>query len=171
MLTSCGGLNSGQSGSENGNNGFTDGPESGGQEEDPPPQPKQIQWSDGNYYSYDLTETIMKKDSLGNETEITVYKSNPPDERSIVCSPKSCKWCGKEVNATNYTIEEYPNINWVRGQPDFSSIFGMFTMMFEGKKYYDLDNNRIRTEWRTKCNYPGPDDFCSLKCENDYKYR
>ena len=32
-------------------------------------------------------------------------------------------------------------------------------------------NNRIRTEWRINCNYPGPDEFCSLKCENEYDYR
>ena len=35
----------------------------------------------------------------------------------------------------------------------------------------DMDNNKIRTEWRINCNYPGPDGFCSLKCENEYKYR
>ena len=47
----------------------------------------------------------------------------------------------------------------------------MFSIIFEGKTYYDFENNRIRTEWRINCNYPGPDEFCSLKCENEYDYR
>jgi hypothetical protein len=135
------------------------------------PPPKQLEWANGNIYSYDFTETITKKDSLGIETFITVYKNNPPNEFDIICEKKVCKWCGKEVYAENYSIEEYPNINWVRGQPDLSSIFGMFSVIFEGKTYYDFDNNRIRTEWRINCNYPGPDEFCSLKCENEYDYR
>lgn len=67
-------------------------------------------------------------------------------------------------------IEEYPNINWVRGQPDLNSIFGMFSIIFEGKTYYDFENSRIRTEWRINCNYSGPDEFCSLKSENEYDY-
>lgn len=107
---------------------------------------------------------------MGNETLITVYKNNPPKENDIICETKVCKWCGKEVYAEDYKIEEYPNINWVRGKADLGSIFGMFSIMFEGKTYYDIDNNRIRTEWRVNCNYPGPDGFCSLKCENEYKY-
>ena len=55
--------------------------------------------------------------------------------------------------------------------PDFSCIFGLFTSFFDGTHFYDMDNNKIRTEWRINCNYPGPDGFCSLKCENEYKYR
>ena len=140
-------------------------------ENEAPPPPKQIEWSNGNIYSYDFTETITKIDSLGNETLITVYKNNPPNENDIICETKVCKWCSKEVNAENYEIEEYPNINWVRGRPDLASIFGMLSLMFEVKTYYDFDNNRIRTEWKVNCNYPGPNGFCSLKCENEYKYR
>lgn len=138
---------------------------------EPPPSPptKDLEWSDGNYYSYDYTENINTTDSLGNEIEITIYKQNPPSE--IYCNSKVCKWCSKEVYADNYEIVEYPNINWIRGEPDLSSIFSMFTLIFDGKKFYDLDNNRIRTEWRVNCNYNGPDGFCSLKCENEYRYR
>ena len=33
---------------------------------------KQIEWSNGNIYSYDYTETISTKDSIGNETLIIV---------------------------------------------------------------------------------------------------
>ena len=140
-------------------------------ETEEPPPPKQLEWANGNIYSYDFTETIIKKDSLGIETVITVYKNNPPNEYDIICEKKVCKWCGKEVYAESYSIEEYPNINWVRGQPDLNSIFGMVSIIFEGKTYYDFENNRIRTEWRINCNYPGPDEFCSLKCENEYDYR
>jgi hypothetical protein len=31
-----------------------------------PPPPKQLEWANGNIYSYDFTETIIKKDSLGS---------------------------------------------------------------------------------------------------------
>lgn len=134
-------------------------------------QLKQIEWIDGNTYSYDYTETVTTKDSLGNEKEITIYKSRKPHESDIICDTKICKWCSKELYAENYKIEEYPNINWLRGTPDFSSIFGMFGSLFDGTHYYDLDNNKVRTEWKIKCNYRGPDGFCSLKCQNEYKYR
>jgi len=132
---------------------------------------KQIEWSNGNIYSYDYTETISTKDSIGNETLITVYKVNAPNVNNVICDTKVCKWCSNEVDAEDYVIEEYPNINWVRGQPDLQSIFGIFTLIIDGNKYYDLDNNRIRTEWRVNCSYPGPGEFCSLKCENEFKYR
>ncbi len=132
--------------------------------------PKQISWANGNIYSYDFVETIFKVDSLGNKTAITVYKSNPPGDREIVCDTKVCEWCSKEVQAKTYEIEEYPNIDWLRGEPSIASIVGALSMVFEGKKYYDLDHNRIRTEWRVNCSYPGPDGFCSRKCENEYKY-
>jgi hypothetical protein len=153
-----------------GNNDLFDIVHSEENEDINPPQ-KQIEWSNGNFYSYDYIETISKIDSSGNEFQIIVYKQNPPNENNIICEKKVCNWCGKEVSAENYEIQEYPNINWLRGQPDLTSIFGMFAAMFEGKEYYDLDNNRIRTEWRIDCSYPGPNGFCSLKCENDYQYR
>ena len=132
---------------------------------------KQIEWKDGKTYSYNYTETITTKDSLGNEKEITVYKREKPKESDIICDKKICKWCSKEMYAENYEIEEYPNINCLKGAPDFSCIFGLFTSFFDGTHFYDMDNNKIRTEWRINCNYPGPDGFCSLKCENEYKYR
>ena len=136
------------------------------------PEPSQnIDWKDGNVYSYDYTESIVKTDSLGNDQTITVYKRNKPSENSIVCEPKICKWCSNTSYAVNYTIEEYPNINWLRGQPDLSSVLGMFSSMLDGNKYYDFDNNMVRTEWRTNCEYNGPDGFCSERCKSEYSYR
>jgi hypothetical protein len=90
-------------------------------------------------------------------------QNNPLNKYDIICEKKVCKCYGKEVYAESYSIEEYPNINWVRGQPDLNSIFGMFSIIFEGKTYYDFENDRIRTEWRKNCNYCGPAEFCSLK--------
>jgi len=132
---------------------------------------KQIDWKDGNSYSYDYTETITKTDSLGNEEEITVYKQNKPSDADVYCKPKICKWCGKESTAYNYKIEEYPNINWLRGEPDLGSIIGMLGSIFDGIHYYDLENKKIRTEWNVKCDYYGPDEFCSNKCEYEYRNR
>jgi hypothetical protein len=139
-------------------------------EETPVPNPKsEIEWQDGSTYSYDYTETITQTDSLGNMHEITVYKQNKPTDAEIYCSPKFCKWCGKESTSHSYTIEEYPNINWLRGQIDFGSIIGIIGNLFDGTHYYDLDNNKVRTEWKINCEYYGPDNFCSNKCEYDYK--
>ena len=136
------------------------------------PEPlKQIEWKDGKIYSYNYTEIITTKDSSGNEIEITVYKSDKPKESDIICDKKICKWCSKEMYADNYEIEEYPNIKCLTAAPDFSCIIGLFTSIFDGTHFYDIDNNKVRTEWRINCNYPGPDGFCSLKCENEYKYR
>ncbi len=60
----------------------------------PEPEPlKQIEWKDGKTYSYNYTETITTKDSLGNEKEITVYKREKPKESDIICDKKICKWC------------------------------------------------------------------------------
>ena len=136
------------------------------------PEPSEtIDWKDGNSYSYDYTEAITKTDSLGNEQIITVYKRNKPSDGDIVCEPKICKWCSNTTYAKNYSIKEYPNINWLRGQPDLSSIMGMLTSVIDGNSYYDLDNNRVRTEWITNCEYNGPDGFCSEKCKSEYNYR
>lgn len=104
-----------------------------------------IDWKDGNTYSYDYTEAITKVDSLGNGQTITVYKRNKPSEGDVACEPKICKWCSKTTFASNYSIEEYPNINWLRGQPDLASILGILTSIIDGNSYYDLDNNMIRT--------------------------
>jgi hypothetical protein len=134
---------------------------------------KQIEWCNGNIYSYDYTETITNVDSLGNEYYITVYKNNPPSENEIVCEPLNCKWCNDIIYSTNYSIEEYPDINWIRGHNNIESFFGMLAYGMMGvirdRTYYDIENKRIRTEWRTECNYPGPNGFCSLKCKNEYK--
>ena len=136
------------------------------------PEPsKTIDWKDGDTYSYDYTEEISKIDSLGNEEIITVYKRNKPSDESIICEPKICKWCSKSTYATNFSIEEYPNINWLRGEPDLNSIFGMLGSVLDGNTYYDLDNQKVRTEWRTNCEYNGPDGFCSEKCKSEYSYR
>jgi hypothetical protein len=135
----------------------------------------EIEWRDGNSYSYDYTETISKVDSLGNEQIITVYKRNKPSEDNIVCELKVCKWCSQSVAATSYSINEYPNLNWLRGEPDFTSIFsmliGMIGNMYNGNAYFDLENNKVRTEWVTNCDYTGPDGFCSLKCQSEYHNR
>ena len=131
----------------------------------------QIDWKDGNTYSYAYTEEIQKTDSMGNPYTITVYKSNKPDDSEVTCDTKVCKWCGKEQYARSFVIEEYPNINWLRGEADLLSVFSMMYLIFDNQKYMDLDNNKVRTEWRVNCDYSGPDGFCSLKCENEYKYR
>jgi hypothetical protein len=46
--------------------------------------------------------------------------------------------------------------------------YGMMGVIRD-RTYNDIENKRIRTEWRTECNYPGPNGFCSLKCKNEYK--
>ncbi len=132
---------------------------------------KEIEWKNGNVYSYDYTESVNLTDSIGNVREITIYKQNRPSERDVVCEPKICKWCNTSIYASNYSINEYPNLNWLRGNADMSSIFSMLGMLLNGTSYLDLENNKIRTEWVTNCNYPGPDGFCSLKCESEYRNR
>lgn len=139
--------------------------------EEMPELSETIDWKDGNTYSYNYTEEIIKTDSLGNEQVITVYKRNQPSDGEINCEPKVCKWCSNTTYANNYSIEEYPNINWLRGQPDLASIFGILSSMIDGNSYYDLENNRVRTEWRTNCEYVGPNGFCSEKCKSEYNYR
>lgn len=133
---------------------------------------KDVEWKDGNIYSYDYTETVNLKDSLGNDRIITIYKRNRPDENNIVCEPKVCKWCSNEFYSTNYTIKEYPNFDYLNGE-NLTSIYGMVGLLLTGEHihYIDLDNNMLRSEWNIECNYPGPDGFCSLRCENEYRYR
>jgi hypothetical protein len=41
-------------------------------------------------------------------------------------------------------------------------------LTYAGTSYLDFQNNKLRTEWKVDCEYPGPVGFCSLKCENDY---
>lgn len=136
------------------------------------PEPsKEIEWKDGNTYSYDYTETISRTDSLGNEQIITVYKRNRPEGDSGSCDSKICKWCSNTSYASNYSIEEYPNINWLRGEPDLNSFFGILGSLIDGNSYYDLDNNKVRTEWKANYEYIGPNGFCSEKCNSEYNNR
>ncbi len=149
---------------------------------------KNIEWADGNVYTYTETETLSLKDSVGNERIITVYKTPAPAESIINCNIKRCKWCGREENARGITVREYPNLDALRGSATYSDLLelasvilmnsneGMsFLSMMMGNKsinaYFDLENNKIRTEWKTECHYNGPSDFCSLKCENEYNNR
>ena len=130
---------------------------------------KSVEWADGNIYTYDYTEQIETKDSLGNIKVFTIYKRNKPS--NIDCETKECRWCGKGLYAENYSIEEYPDINGLRGKGSLMSLFSLFMSLFNYQVYYDLDNNRIRTEWRVNCDYSGPNGFCSLKCQSEYNNR
>lgn len=142
-----------------------------------PEKPKQIEWSDGNTYSYEYTESIDTKDSTGNPITLTVYKQHKPDENEVNCELKTCKWCGRQVQAESYSIVEYPNINGFRDHTDAGSVFDVILNAAFGflntdyLNHFDLENRRIRTEWRLECNYPGPQGFCSLKCKSEYQYR
>jgi hypothetical protein len=133
---------------------------------------KDVEWKDGNIYSYDYTETVNLTDSLGNNRVITIYKRYRPNEENIICEPKICKWCSKEVYSLDYSINEYPNFDYLSGK-NITSVYGMVGLLLTGEHihYIDLDNNMMRTEWNIECNYPGPDGFCSLKCESEYRYR
>lgn len=137
-----------------------------------------IDWSDGNSYYYDYTEEITMVDSLQNEQFITVYRMNQPSEASIECVPKVCTWCSTTSYAINYTLEEFPNIDMFRvkeaanGDIDILSYMSSAFQVYGGGalmlSYYDLDNNRIRTEWKINCEYEGPDGFCSERCKYEY---
>jgi hypothetical protein len=142
---------------------------------------KQVEWRDGKTYSYDYTEIITIIDSLGNQREITVYKGEKPKESDIICDKEICKWCSKEVYAENYEITEHPDMEWKKKLIDYCGndsrakitvLFALTLFNYDGYvHYYDMHNNKIRTEWSINCNYPGPDGFCSLKCENEYNNR
>ena len=136
---------------------------------EPEPEPsKEIEWSDGNIYPYDYTEEMVIKDTLGNDRVITVYRRYKPTESDIECEPKTCKWCSKEVYSSNIKIEEFPNSLFNGGMASF---FGEMLLSLTGTTYIDLDNNRVRCEWKVECDYPGPDGFCSEKCKSEYEYR
>jgi hypothetical protein len=45
-----------------------------------------------------------------------------------------------------------------------------FDTMGGRNSYIDVENSKIRSERRISCNY-GINGFCSLKCENEYRYR
>ncbi len=140
---------------------------------------KQVDWIDGNTYSYDEIETISTVDSNGKETKFTIYKMSKPNESDIHCETKICKWCSQDVIATSFKIEEVPNINWLRGTKEEAAeilldnmiggiLFGHSSAQLKNTTYYDWENNKIRTEWKIDCSYPGPDGFCSYKCEKEY---
>lgn len=130
-----------------------------------------IDWSDGNSYSYDYIETLNLKDSLDNDRVISIYKTNKPSDNDILCEPKICKWCNNSTDASNYTIEEFPDLNWTSGDLSSISYLDLVGLTYAGTSYLDFQNNRLRTEWKVDCEYPGPVGFCSLKCENEYRYR
>ncbi len=131
---------------------------------------KEIEWSDGNTYTYDYTEEIETKDSLGNVAEVfTIYKRNKPV--NVNCETKECRWCRKEIYAENYSIEEFPEVNALRGKGNYGALFSLFASMVSSPSYFDIDNKKIRTEWRVNCDYGGPDDFCSMKCQSEYNRR
>lgn len=140
-----------------------------------PPPSKEIEWADGNTYTYDYTEQIKWEDSTGTRN-VTVYIKNKPT--NVDCEIKQCKWCSIEIQAQGYTIDEYPNLDVQREKSSnreaSKSLVSLIQMMFNfdsPKKYFDLDNNRIRTEWTVNCDYGGPDGFCSLKCKSEYNNR
>ena len=139
------------------------------------PQSKEIEWADGNTYTYDYTEQIKWEDSTGTRN-VTVYIKNKPT--NVDCEIKQCKWCSIEIQAQGYTIDEYPNLDVQReksnikeGFESLSSILQMLLSFDNPKKYFDLENNRIRTEWRVNCDYGGPEGFCSMKCQSEYNRR
>ncbi len=140
-------------------------------EEQYSPSPsKEIEWADGNTYTYDYTEEIETKDSLGNIGKVfTIYKRNKPVD--VNCETKECRWCRKEMYAENYSIEEFPDVDVLRGRGSYSSQNSFYLSVFTEPAHFDIDNKRIRTEWRVNCNYGGPDDFCSMKCQSEYRYR
>ena len=136
----------------------------------PPQQSKEIEWADGNTYTYDYTEEIETKDSLGNIGKVfTIYKRNKPVD--VNCETKECRWCRKEIYAENYSIEEFPDLSALRGNGNYGSMYSFFMSMFSSTSYIDIDNKRIRTEWKVNCDYGGPDDFCSMKCQSEYNRR
>lgn len=129
-----------------------------------------VEWSDGNIYSYDYIDEISEIDSLGNEKIITVYRRNKPSESEVSCEIKTCEWCGQSIYASNFTIKEYPDVRFLKGEGNYISLLdNFFTILFNSKKYYDMENNRIRTEWEVNCEYPGPEGYCSRKCSYESK--
>jgi hypothetical protein len=70
--------------------------------------------------------------------------------------------------AENYTITEYPDIDVLRGKGSYDSQIDFYISLFKDRAHFDVDNKKIRTEWRVNCDYGGPDGFCSLKCQSEY---
>jgi hypothetical protein len=136
----------------------------------PPSPSKEIEWADGNTYTYDYTEEIETKDSLGNVGKVfTIYKRNKPVD--VNCETKECRWCRKEMYAESYSIEEFPDVDVLRGRGSYSSQNSFYLSVFTEPAHFDINNKRIRTEWKVNCDYGGPDDFCSMKCQSEYNNR
>ena len=148
-------------------NSFPDPDESGPEYGD-----KVVEWPDGNTYTYDYTEQIEWKDSTGTR-DVTVYMRNKPT--NVQCNIANCEWCGEEMSSQGYTIDEFPNLDVYRGKGNMmNAINSILQVAINGlrhKSYFDLDNNRIRTEWTVNCDYGGPDGFCSMKCQSEYNNR
>jgi len=132
---------------------------------------KYVDWANGNSYSYDYTESIETTDSLGNSIIYTVYKRNRPNESSINCDMKACRWCSKSIPASDYTLYEHPDISFLREGGNPLSLLSIVLDLLNFKTYIDFENHKVRTEWKLSCNYPGPNGFCSLKCESEYNNR
>jgi hypothetical protein len=144
----------------------------------PPPIPEyEITWKNGNTYTYNTKEDYQITDKNGNTTIVSLYRRNQPSLDEANCGVKTCTYCGKKVERTNITLTEFPEVGWVTGEQSLESIMGMFGLVLGsafGDSHYDMDdksNWKIRTEWRFECDYPGPEGFCSLKCQDDYKFR
>jgi hypothetical protein len=140
---------------------------------EPAPPSKDIEWADGYTYTYDYTEQIELKDSTGTKT-VTVYIKNKPT--NFDCVTRNCKWCRIEMPPQGYTFEEYPNLDVWRGKESglsngFFSSIQLALSIATDKQYWDLKNDRIRTEWTVDCDYGGPKGFCSLKCKSEYNNR
>lgn len=130
---------------------------------------KQVEWSNGSVYTYDYTEEYSESDDQGNEKLYTVYKTYRPQDEDVTCDSKECKWCGKEIMAKSFTIDEYPDVY------DYVGLL-LIDAMGGRNSYIDVENSKIRKEWRISCDYGisdyrHNDFFCSLKCENEYRYR
>ena len=136
----------------------------------PPPPSKEIEWADGNTYTYEYKEVIETKDSIGNVAEVyTIYKRNQPV--NVNCETKECRWCRKEIYAENYSIEEFPNVNALKDKTNYFALYKFFAAIATSPSYFDLENKKIRTEWRVNCDYGSLDDFCSMKCQSEYNRR
>jgi len=149
---------------------------------------KVIDWIDGNNYTYDYIETITQKADDGTLNTFTIYRKNKPNTSIHDCAEQKCKWCGKIYFAENYelkeipNLKEMPNLNWIKENLNTNSLSplgetivgdiilgGIFENGELGNKlYYDLNNNKIRTDWIINCNYSNPYGFCSNKCNTEY---
>ena len=59
----------------------------------------------------------------------------------------------------------------LRGKGNYGALFSFFASMISSSSYFDIDNKKIRTEWKVNCDYVGLDGFCSLKCKSENNRR